>query len=222
MNKIFVAIMILTASILTGSVNVDAANTGDIIITEIGFSSSDTRDWFEIYNASAGAITVDNTWLFRDQDGVDWSPTGSYALVAGSYLTLGRQNAIATNYGAGFLLTENQDVTGWGLTLAGAVSVYEGEALIDIVDWDDNADGWPNFTSTDNFTIQLLSSAFDATSNDLAASWVKSDANNATVFTGGVIFDPYYATPGAVPEPSAMMLLIPGLFAVLCLRRIKK
>jgi len=222
MNKIFVVAIMLVASILTGNLNAYAANTGDVIITEIGFSSSDTRDWFEIYNASAGAITIDNTWLFRDQDGVDWSPTGSYALAAENCLTFGRQNALAAEYGTGFLLTENQDVTGWGLILAGALSVYEGGTLIDIVDWDDNANGWSNFTASDNFSIQLLSGAFNANSNDSANNWFSSDANNATVFTGGAEFSPYYATPGAVPEPSAMMLLIPGLFAVLCLRRIKK
>ncbi len=206
-----------------------------IEISEIMYDSptnDNGGEWIELYNFSGGPIDL-----------------AKFGFVD-NYGDTGRQRTISQRAGWGdiaaipnntfFVITEPTNTVDFdtlysNLPSATYVGVASGSLSLD----NDSpgairfvhlgADGgfeggddteWQNFTYPDNAVNQSMFKNPISGDEDASGNWL-SDNEDYGYGVG-------YGNPGAfntaqaIPEPSAMMLLIPGLFAVLCLRRIKK
>ncbi len=221
-------------------------NAGKLLITEAAFDEpAASNDWLELYVVD-NSVDWSGTKLWRSQSTWCTLPTGSYSGV--EYIVIhegtgttdtngniwhlyGMLDLVATDY----LLYLNDsdsdrtnnviDVLIWA-NYNGTCTVSEADANALVADglWDNDyyfEDNGSNgdfaaWGDSDTISAGMSLSRYRNFGGGYRDTNSRSDWYAEDTPTQGA------ANTQAVPAPSAMMLLIPGLFAVLCLRRVKK
>ena len=208
-----------------------------IEISEIMYDSS-TNDaggeWIELYNFSGGSI---NLAAFGFEDNWGTTPPGRRRTISHR---AGWGNIAAIPNNAFFVITEPASTVDFDTLYSNLPSATYVGVANDSFSLDNSSPGairfvhlgpdggfeggddteWQNFAYPDKATDQSMFKNSISGDEDISDNWL-SDNEDYGYGAG-------YGNPGAfntaqtVPEPSAMMLLIPGLFAVLFLRRVKK
>ncbi len=158
------------------------SRTGDLVINEINYNSSDTfdcDDWVELYNPADSSLDASG-WEFRDEDDSHqfFLPVDTI-IPADGYIVLVNDVSLFT---ACFPNVTNYigDI-GFGFSGGGeALRLYDANGtLVDSVSYDDE-DPWPTEPDGDGPTLELIDPLSD-----------NSDASNWQTSTG-------HGTPGAV------------------------
>lgn len=147
-----------------------------VIINEINYNSApdaDTEDWVEIYNRSAGTVTISG-WVLKDSnDDNQFVIPGNTFLAAGAYLVIYRDeldfNAVHPN------ITNKVGPFDFNFSNGGElIRLYNAASqLIDQVEYDDEGE-WPTGPDGNGPTLELKNPDLN---NDLASSWTTSAGN---------------------------------------------
>ncbi len=150
--------------------------TGNIVINEINYNSSDefdSGDWLELYNPGQEEINISG-WIFKDEDDDhSFEIPENTILAADSYLVLTKDSESFTA-----LFPEVTNYVGdfdFGLAGGGELlRLYDGNAtLIDSVLYEDEGD-WSTLPDGQGNTLELIDANSD---NYLAENWQASMGN---------------------------------------------
>ncbi len=190
-KKATVFVIFFIASFLTFStplsVEVRAAQAGDVIITEImnnpAAISDTTGEWFELYNPTGDAIDLDG-WIISEAGTATHTIVGPLIIASGAYLTLARSATPGFTPDYVYIpspISLNQD--------ADSVVITGEGTEVARVDYDSN-EGWPLAAG-----YSLEYKELTSTNQNVASSWgpATTDLGNGD-----------YGTPGSqnsgVPE----------------------
>ncbi|MEL6182406.1 MAG: lamin tail domain-containing protein, partial [Myxococcota bacterium] len=164
---------------------------GDVIISEIMYDphDDDDQEWIELYNTTGGSLSLEGCVLRDNDSSSRFLVIGDVTLGSGGYGLFVKSDNTAVNTG----LTPD-DVFEMNLSNGEEVALECSGALIDVVTYDDNDDGWPD--ASNGIAIQLAPGSFDDVSNNSASSWCV--ASNLYNSDGG---DDSFGTPGTANDP---------------------
>ncbi|TWO33737.1 T9SS type A sorting domain-containing protein [Seonamhaeicola sediminis] len=172
---------------VTGDVNPAATcpNIGDIIITEIMQNPANVADgsgeYFEVYNTTMSAIDMIG-WIISDADTDSHTIISNVPVPAMGYAVFGINSDSGTNGG----VTVNYQYSGISLSNgADEIILTCSSTIIDQVYYD----GGPNFPDPTGASMELSTTAMNATDNDAGANWGTS--------TGGPLTAGDSGTPGS-------------------------
>ncbi|MCD4650689.1 MAG: CotH kinase family protein, partial [Candidatus Cloacimonetes bacterium] len=160
--------------------------TGDIVINEINYHSSDdfnTGDWIELYNPGQTALNLAG-WIFRDENDSHQFILEDTIIESNGYFVLCQDSVIFSS-----LFPEVTNFVGdfdFGLSGGGeTVRLFDAdENLIDSVEYDDEG-GWVTLPDGNGATLELIDPLFD---NNLPESWQASQEHGTpgTVNSNGI------------------------------------
>jgi len=151
-------------------------DTGDIVINEINYHSSDDfdpEDWVELYNPGTDDLDISG-WEFKDEnDEHIFVIPDNTILSADEYIVLCKDSALFSNLFPD--VTNYIGDLGFGLSGGGEpIRLFDAEdALIDSVDYDDEG-GWPVLPDGNGNTLELIDPDLD---NTLPENWQASLGN---------------------------------------------
>jgi len=144
------------------------AAVGSIIITEImnnpSINGDPAGEYFELYNTSSTAIDI-QSWEIKDETSTTEVHTIATSLVvpANGYIVIG--NAATPNGGVTIDYNYANDIS-LGNTTDGLI-IECGGLVIDEVTWDDGS----TFPDPSGASMELSTTAFNSTDNDLGTNW---------------------------------------------------
>ncbi|MBD14751.1 MAG: hypothetical protein CMJ72_06225 [Planctomycetaceae bacterium] len=224
MKKIKVFVLALAAVCLA-----DQLASAALFVTEVQPSSDHSEDWFELTNAGAAAVDLENYyWDDNGPSGADGALFPALTIGAGESIVIVRTDtaslpAFVDSWGGGFT-AYSEDIFGGPDTFSGLSS---GGDQIEIWDAD------PNTASSYN----LVASAYfgDAPGNGHTFEWNTSGGSIGLSVVGehgayGALHDGEYIFPSSdvgspgiatsVPEPNSMALVALGLLGLIGTRRL--
>jgi hypothetical protein len=166
---------------------VDSLLPGDLVITEFlqnpVASADGDAEWFEVYNASGGAVDLMGL-VVSDAGSESFVVNTSVSVAAGGYALFGINDNTFVNGGL------NHDFVYSGFNLSNSddeIILSNAGGAIDAVFYD----GGPTFPDPDGASTALSPSALDATANDDGSNWCVG----TSVFGGGDAASPGAANP---------------------------
>jgi hypothetical protein len=156
----------------SGSTGADSLRPGDLVITEVMQNPAVVGDsdgeWFEVYVTRSTSVDLAGL-VVTDADGNSFT-VSTLTANPGDYLVFAVNADSATNggvtvsydYPSSFTLGNDSE----SITLA-----RPDGTVVDTVAWDNGV----TFPDPDGASMELGSSSFDATSNDLGANWCEAD-----------------------------------------------
>ena len=168
---------------------------GDLVITEMlidPVAVEDTKgEYIEVYNSTSVPITLDGVIIVNKTNKHTISPASPLVVPAKGYVVLGINADTATNGGV------KVDYAWKSIALGNSgsdIALMAGDVEVDKVTYPGSGSGgWPKYKN--GASIQLTSSALDATSNDDPKNWCESTA----AVTGGDKGTPGKANAACAP-----------------------